>query len=98
MTQPVSTSVEPMHTLLSQPYKGVFSLNLAPTLSELLQALMEHCLSSSLSQLQSVRAMAMTNCLYLLKYAQEPPHGKVCSLYPAVLAVETSSDKLHSWL
>ena len=54
-------------------------LSLASTLSGLLQALTEHCLSSALSQLQSVRTMAITNCLYLLKYTQEPPHGKVCS-------------------
>lgn len=41
------------------------------------QALTEHCLNSALSQLQSVRAMAMTNCLFLLKYSQQPPAGKV---------------------
>lgn len=43
----------------------------------MLQALTEHCLNSALSQLQSVRTMAMTNCLFLLKYSQEPPAGKV---------------------
>ena len=42
-----------------------------------MQALTEHCLSSALSQLQSVRTMAMTNCLFLLKYSQKPPAGKV---------------------
>ena len=67
------------YALLSQLHQYSFCLSLASTLSGLLQALTEHCLSSALSQLQSVRTMAITNCLYLLKYAQEPPHGKVGS-------------------
>ena len=46
----------------------------------MLQALTEHCLNSALSQLQSVRTIAMTNCLFLLKYSQEPPAGKVCTV------------------
>lgn len=63
----------------------------------LLQALTEHCLTSALSQLQSVRAMAMTNCLFLLKYAQEPPTGKVCLLMFRIAITSSSkhADFIH---
>ena len=50
---------------------------MCPSIWVLLQALTAHCLNSALSQLQSIRSMAMTNCLYLLIYAQQPPPGKV---------------------
>ena len=76
---------------------GSFCLSLAATLSDLLQALTEHCLSSALSQLQSVRTMAITNCLYLLKYAQEPPHGKVCSFVFCKALHWPEHDALHGW-
>lgn len=57
----------------------------------MLQALTEHCLNSALSQLQSVRTMAMTNCLFLLKYSQEPPAGKVqAAAFTAFLDSKTS--------
>ena len=56
----------------------------------MLQALSEHCLNSALSQLQSVRTMAMTNCLFLLKYSQEPPAGKVCTAFTVLLHSKAS--------
>ena len=71
-------------------------MSLASTLSDLLQALTEHCLSSALSQLQSVRTMAITNCLYLLKYAREPPHGKVCNLVSCSALYLAEHDELRS--
>ena len=65
---------------LSSPGYPVLKSSVCPSTWILLQALTAHCLNSALSQLQSIRSMAMTNCLYLLIYAQQPPPGRVDSM------------------